>query len=164
MAASCPICGDFEGDPQSVQAHISAKQDEAHRGKTGREFAADIENGGKNGQQTATKPPKVESGGNVAPSPGGRQNGQQAPENGHANGNENGKVSNRGGRSRGTTVDIPPIACKECGRKVKYPELMTYKATCQGCGRTIRKRKAFERIEQQADEKGKDELAEAKEV
>lgn len=154
--ATCPVCEDYEGSPQQVQAHISANQDKPHKGKIGREFESEIQQS-ESGQQAGQKAKPSTNGGQAVPATKDRQSGQQSPQNGK-------EVPHRGGRSRGTTVDLPAIVCKKCGRKVKYPELMTYKASCQGCGRTIRKRTAFEQIEQQADEKGKNELAEAKEV
>lgn len=123
MEAICPICKDYEGSPREVEAHISGMQDEAHKGRTGREFEKQIT---------------------------GQQDG-------------NGGKNSRSAKTRGR-VDLPNIECQNCRREVKYPELMPYKATCPECGRTIRKRAAFERVEEQADEDGKDELAEPKEV
>lgn len=159
MAVKCPLCGEYEGSPQQVQAHISSKKDALHEGRYGREFEDEL-NRQANGQQAGqerqsasksqSKGTAQNTGQNTPTGAGGQATGQQAP--------------HRGGRAKGTTVDLPNIECKECGRQVKYPELMTYKATCPGCGHTIRKREAFEELEEQADEKGKDELAEAKQV
>lgn len=35
---SCPLCGQYEGRPESVRAHISAKRDEAHSGESGFDY------------------------------------------------------------------------------------------------------------------------------
>jgi predicted RNA-binding Zn-ribbon protein involved in translation (DUF1610 family) len=70
---------------------------------------------------------------------------------------QNGQQSDRPGKAEGKKGDLPPIECSDCGREVKYPELMPYKATCPDCGRVIRKRSAFEETEKQADEPGNDE-------
>jgi hypothetical protein len=40
--AECPYC-DYEGEPASVEAHVSAKCDEAHKGKSGAECREEIE-------------------------------------------------------------------------------------------------------------------------
>lgn len=39
--AHCPFC-DYEGAPRSVEAHISGKTDDAHRGKVGSQWRANI--------------------------------------------------------------------------------------------------------------------------
>lgn len=77
-------------------------------------------------------------------------------------GGSQGKKEN--GAENGKANDLPEVKCRHCGRVVRYPEMMPYKATCPGCQREIRKRQAFERLEEQADERGKDETAEPKEV
>ena len=74
------------------------------------------------------------------------------------------KASRPGKETEGTALDVPGIACKECERPVKYPELMPYKMTCPGCGRTMRKRAAAEKMEEKADEPGKDETVETVEA
>lgn len=33
--ATCPLCGDYTGPPESVESHISAMTDEAHQGEAG---------------------------------------------------------------------------------------------------------------------------------
>lgn len=35
---SCPLCGQYEGRPESVRAHISAKRDETHSGESGFDY------------------------------------------------------------------------------------------------------------------------------
>lgn len=70
------------------------------------------------------------------------------------------KTARPGKETQGTALDVPELACKNCDRKVKYPELMPYKMTCPECGRTMQKRKAAEKMEEKADEKGKDETVE----
>lgn len=41
--ASCPCDGcEYEGEPSSVEAHVSACTDESHKGKVGREFRREI--------------------------------------------------------------------------------------------------------------------------
>lgn len=42
MASRCPLCDEYEGKPESVEAHISAKTDEAHRGEVGRRWRTRI--------------------------------------------------------------------------------------------------------------------------
>ena len=74
------------------------------------------------------------------------------------------KVARPGEETRGTALDVPKLACKNCERPVKYPELMPFKMTCPGCGREMRMRKAAERMEEKADEKGKDETVETVEA
>lgn len=69
-------------------------------------------------------------------------------------------VERPGKETQGTTLDVPKFACKKCGRQVKYPEMMPYKMSCPDCGRTMKKREAAEKLEQKADEKGKDETVE----
>lgn len=34
--ATCPLCGDYEGAPASVESHVSAKTDDLHKGEVGR--------------------------------------------------------------------------------------------------------------------------------
>lgn len=139
----CPLCGDYEGSPQQVQAHISSKNDDAHKGKTGREVLNNQQNGQQSGQQS------------------GQQNGQQRV---RPPSQDSQQTARPGRETRGTALDVPKIACKNCGRKVAYPELMPYKMTCPGCDRTMKKRDAAEAMEEKADEKGKDETVETVEV
>ena len=35
---TCPVCGDFAGKRSSVEAHITGKSDEAHKGRVGKDF------------------------------------------------------------------------------------------------------------------------------
>jgi predicted RNA-binding Zn-ribbon protein involved in translation (DUF1610 family) len=74
------------------------------------------------------------------------------------------KTERPGKETQGTALDVPKLACKGCGRKVKYPELMPFKMTCPECGREMRKRGAAEKMEEKADEKGKDETVETVEA
>jgi len=120
MEVKCPLCGEFEGEAKSVQAHISRKTDEVHKGVTGSE---------------------------VLNSPGSGQ-----PD------------SRPGAETQGTALDVPKVACKKCERRVKYPEMMPYKMTCPDCGRTMKKREAAEKLEEKADEKGKDETVDTQAV
>ena len=57
MDFTCPLCGDYEGSAASVQAHISSKNDEAHRGKVGTDVMKNPDRQGmpQNGQQTGQK-------------------------------------------------------------------------------------------------------------
>ena len=41
----CPLCEDYEGDPDSIEAHISASMDETHEGEWGSNYREEIENG-----------------------------------------------------------------------------------------------------------------------
>lgn len=41
MDVPCPLCS-YSGAPSSVEAHISSKTDEAHKGKQGREFRDEL--------------------------------------------------------------------------------------------------------------------------
>lgn len=139
---TCPLC-DYEGSRKQVEAHISAMGDDAHKGKTGRE----VLNNQQNGQQQPQKPQQQ---GQHRVRPPSRDSQQQ--------------TARPGKETRGTALDVPRVACKNCGRKVAYPELMPYKMTCPGCDRTMKKRDAAETMEKKADEKGKDETVETVEV
>lgn len=35
---TCPVCGDFTGKRSSVEAHITGKSDDAHKGRVGKDF------------------------------------------------------------------------------------------------------------------------------
>lgn len=43
--AVCPLCGDYTGKPESVEAHITGKSDETHKGRFGAEFRNEIRDG-----------------------------------------------------------------------------------------------------------------------
>lgn len=160
MQATCPLCGEYEGSPQQVQAHISSKKDAEHKGRYGREFEDKLNpqaGSQQKGQQQGETAVQKTQGSSPSKETQSTQAGQQSPQTGQ-------QAPPRGGRARGTTVDMPDIECEKCGRKVKYPEMMPYKASCAGCGKEIRKREAFEKIEEKADEKGKNELVESQTV
>lgn len=55
---TCPVCGQYEGKPESVRAHISAKRDEAHSGKTGFDYDSELglDAGDQNGDREAESP------------------------------------------------------------------------------------------------------------
>ena len=148
MKLTCPLCGDYEGTHQQVQAHISSKNDDAHKGKVGHNVLVAPE-----GQQQGRQQPQAPQG------PNGQQNGAQAGQNGQQDGRKK-----RPGRARGKEGELPDVQCKNCGRAVKYPEMMPYKMSCPECGRTMRKKKAAKQIEEKADEKGKDETVDTAEV
>jgi hypothetical protein len=38
----CPLCGEYEGEPASVEAHISSRVDDAHRGSVGEHYRDEI--------------------------------------------------------------------------------------------------------------------------
>lgn len=38
----CPLCGEYEGEPASVEAHISSRVDEDHRGSVGEHYRDEI--------------------------------------------------------------------------------------------------------------------------
>lgn len=40
--STCPLCGEYTGKPASVEAHITGKSDETHKGRTGNEFREEI--------------------------------------------------------------------------------------------------------------------------
>lgn len=42
-SATCPLCGDYEGQPSSVEAHISRMTDPVHRGEVGRAHRDQLE-------------------------------------------------------------------------------------------------------------------------
>lgn len=42
VRATCPLCGDYSGEPSSVEAHISAKTDELHKGELGHHHRAEM--------------------------------------------------------------------------------------------------------------------------
>ena len=46
MAATCPVCGEFEGAPQSVEAHISGSTTGAHQGALGEEYRGALSGAG----------------------------------------------------------------------------------------------------------------------
>ena len=144
----CPLC-DYSGTVREVKGHISGKADPAHQGFTGRDFTGYFENDGKT------------SGGSRAVTPEKGKNGSNGAGNGGSNGN---KSNSSNGKNTATGNGLPKVQCKKCGREVKYPELMPYKATCPECGRGLREREAFEELEKKADERGNDELAEPVEV
>lgn len=37
---TCPVCGDYTGKRSSVEAHITGKSDDDHRGKVGKDYRA----------------------------------------------------------------------------------------------------------------------------
>jgi hypothetical protein len=39
----CPVCGEYEGVPRSVEAHISGLCDDAHEGEVGRHYRDELE-------------------------------------------------------------------------------------------------------------------------
>lgn len=38
----CPLCGEYEGEPASVEAHISSRVDDDHRGSVGEHYRAEL--------------------------------------------------------------------------------------------------------------------------
>jgi hypothetical protein len=42
---TCPICQDYTGERSSVEAHITGKSDDSHKGKVGKDFRTRDENG-----------------------------------------------------------------------------------------------------------------------
>lgn len=42
MTVPCPLCDQFSGKPESVRAHISAKQDDRHRGESGFDYETEL--------------------------------------------------------------------------------------------------------------------------
>lgn len=40
--ATCPVCEDFEGHPDSVEQHITGSQDEDHSGENGPDWRGEI--------------------------------------------------------------------------------------------------------------------------
>jgi hypothetical protein len=42
----CPLCGKYRGEPSSVEAHISRKTDEMHKGETGSQHREKLQPGG----------------------------------------------------------------------------------------------------------------------
>jgi len=42
---NCPLCRDYKGPIESVEAHISAKRDRSHRGVVGKDFRIQIRHG-----------------------------------------------------------------------------------------------------------------------
>jgi len=42
---TCPVCAEFTGERSSVEAHISGKRDEAHKGVMGKDFRVPQANG-----------------------------------------------------------------------------------------------------------------------
>lgn len=126
MELSCPLCGKFSGNASEVQAHISSKNDQAHKGKQGKDVIVNPDQ----------------------PKP---------PESGKKSESKNGNDKERPGEAQGEKDERPDVECEKCGRKVKYPELMPYKASCPECGHKMRQKDVWEEVERQADEPGNDE-------
>jgi hypothetical protein len=42
MPVPCPLCDQYSGKPESVRAHISAKQDDQHRGQSGFDYDSEL--------------------------------------------------------------------------------------------------------------------------
>jgi len=42
MTVPCPLCEQFSGKPESVRAHISAKQDARHQGHSGFDYETEL--------------------------------------------------------------------------------------------------------------------------
>lgn len=42
MTATCPVCNEYDGAPQQVQAHISGSSDELHQDRLGRDYENEI--------------------------------------------------------------------------------------------------------------------------
>jgi hypothetical protein len=42
MPVPCPLCDQFSGKPESVRAHISAKQDDRHSGESGFDYETEL--------------------------------------------------------------------------------------------------------------------------
>mgnify|MGYP002760910291 CR=1 FL=1 len=128
MELICPLCGEYTGSASGVQAHISSKNDQAHKGKQGKDVIVN------------PAQPELQSGGKPTDE----------------------KDKTRPGKAQGDTDELPNVECGECGREVKYPELMPYKASCPDCGFEMRQKRVFEETERQADEPGNDETKGAK--
>jgi predicted Zn-ribbon and HTH transcriptional regulator len=136
---------DYSGSVREVQAHISGSRDDIHSGLSGADFNGYF---GKNSDgKEIEKRIKSTENGNGSSEESGSENGETESQSRNVNGN-----------------GLPEVRCKNCGREVKYPELMPYKARCPSCNKMIRERDAFENLEEKADERGKDELAEPVEV
>jgi hypothetical protein len=75
---------------------------------------------------------------------------------------ESEKDKKRPGNAQGEKDERPDVECENCGRLVKYPEMMPYKADCPGCSRTMYLSNVWEEVERQADEPGNDETKGAK--
>jgi hypothetical protein len=59
---TCPVCGDFAGKRSSVEAHITGKSDEAHKGRVGKDFRVPQANGE---DLLSAGPPVLEGGSGV---------------------------------------------------------------------------------------------------
>jgi len=134
----CPLC-DYEGTEKQVKAHISGKSDPVHKGFVGDDFEGYFADRRGDSQKETVDEDSTNS---LTAKP----------------------TDSLTDRDREKENGLPEVRCKSCGRCVKYPELMPYKATCPGCDEEIREREAFETLEKRADEIGKDELAEPVEV
>jgi len=131
MDLKCPLCGKFSGKPSEVQAHISSKNDQAHRGKEGKDVIVNPDD-------------------------------QKQQEGAAGKRSESEKNKQRPGRAKGEKDERPDVECDNCGRPVKYPEMMPYKASCPECGHKMRLKEVWEEVERQADEPGNDETKGAK--
>lgn len=74
-AATCPLCDDYEGEPPSVEGHISSSTDPIHQGEVGRAYRADLRRqvAGTDGVESTDYPSKsaTELGPSDDPSTGG---------------------------------------------------------------------------------------------
>jgi len=59
---TCPVCGDFAGKRSSVEAHITGKSDNAHKGRVGKDFRVPQAN---SEDLLSAGPPVLQSGGGV---------------------------------------------------------------------------------------------------
>ena len=57
----CPVCHDYHGKPESVEAHITGKSDDDHRGQTGKDYRCV-----QDGTRTLWTEPNAELKGTVA--------------------------------------------------------------------------------------------------
>lgn len=59
----CPLCGKYRGEPSSVEAHISRKTDEAHKGETGNQHREELQpSGGPSTEESTTSSSSESSG------------------------------------------------------------------------------------------------------
>jgi predicted RNA-binding Zn-ribbon protein involved in translation (DUF1610 family) len=100
MDYTCPLCGEFDGSLEEVQAHISSKKDKAHKLKAGREVLS--------------QPPRGHQSG---------QNGQQEERAGQAEGKQTElpAVACEGCGRRVKYPELMPykMSCPECGRTMR---------------------------------------------
>jgi hypothetical protein len=73
------LCGKYRGEPSSVEAHISRKTDEAHKGETGNQHREELQPGSGPSTAESTASSSSESSGSESSSESGRSEAVPVP-------------------------------------------------------------------------------------